>query len=87
MREKCTNPPLCIPIQESRTERYLNNPDIQKLLQLGEHIHFEAINFELNFAWGAKASTQLPSTQNTVYLLDESDVRVLVINGNLDIIV
>lgn len=85
MRLGCERPPICIPSSQFSVEPYLNRPEIQRLLGVGEDVVFKSINFELNAQWSANPELMLPTTRDLTYLLDEGGVKVLVINGNYDV--
>ncbi|KAK8138060.1 hypothetical protein PG984_001440 [Apiospora sp. TS-2023a] len=63
---------------------YLNQPRLQAALGL-EGWNFTSVNMDLNLRWEASGDIYTPSTREMSYILDETDTRVLVINGNNDI--
>ncbi|KAK8027714.1 hypothetical protein PG991_004770 [Apiospora marii] len=63
---------------------YLNQPRLQAALGL-EGWNFTSVNMDLNLRWEASGDSYTPSTRQMSYILDETDTRVLVINGNNDI--
>ncbi|KAK7970146.1 Carboxypeptidase Y-like protein [Apiospora saccharicola] len=63
---------------------YLNQPRLQTALGL-EGWNFTAVNMDLNLRWEANGDIYTPSTREMSHILDETDTRVLVINGNNDI--
>lgn len=66
---------------------FLNDPERQKLLGIEKFHKFESINFPLNFAWAAHPEINLPTTRQASYLLDQGHLRLLVVNGNYDVVV
>ncbi|KAH9897374.1 alpha/beta-hydrolase [Xylariomycetidae sp. FL2044] len=68
-------------------EGYLNLPHVQESLGLEYHWNFSAINFDLNHRWDVSNELYLPTTRELRYILDETPTRLLVFNGNNDIIV
>lgn len=48
---------------------------------------FELIDFDLNERWTLEKHVFVPTTRELTWLLDNTDVRVLFVNGNNDIIV
>lgn len=86
-RNKCgSNPPLCSDFVQGALETYLNLPRVQ--LALGFHnLNFSAINFDLNKRFDDTHNTNIPTTREVSYILDETETSVLVLNGNNDIIV
>lgn len=49
-------------------------------------MEFSLIDFELNSRWGKEKTSFLPATRELGWILDNTDVHVLFINGNNDII-
>lgn len=49
--------------------------------------HYVPVDFDINEIWMAAGDPVLPTTDALTYILDESDVRVLILNGNDDITV
>ncbi|KAH9886783.1 alpha/beta-hydrolase [Xylariomycetidae sp. FL2044] len=87
LRLGCELPDLhCIPRYMFDSEPYLSQAGIQKVLGIDPPQPYEAINFTLNSMWSAHPSAEIyiPTTQNVSWLLDEGDVRFLVINGVYD---
>ncbi|KAK8055719.1 hypothetical protein PG993_000946 [Apiospora rasikravindrae] len=54
-------------------------------LGLEEGWNFTSVNMDLNMRWEARGDSFTPSTREMRYILDETDTKVLVINGNNDI--
>ncbi|EKG15442.1 Peptidase S10 serine carboxypeptidase [Macrophomina phaseolina MS6] len=65
---------------------YLNRPWVQERLGFA-NVSFELIDFELNNRWAQSKNVYVPTTSELTWLLDETNVRILFINGNNDIIV
>lgn len=86
VRLGCDVPPICIPQSEYSTGDYFNKPDIQSLLGVGEYQKYVSINFNLNANWSTRPEIMLPTTRDVSYLVDVSKVRILVLNGNYDVI-
>jgi cathepsin A (carboxypeptidase C) len=83
-RLKCTKPPACRAASFDQLVDYCNLPSVQS--QLGfNNLKFQGINFQLNQRWTNAGDPLLPSTRDLTYLLDQSDVRILVLNGNNDV--
>ncbi|QDS71912.1 hypothetical protein FKW77_000434 [Venturia effusa] len=47
---------------------------------------YDGINFELNSRWSAAGDPLLPATKDLGYVLDQTDIKVLIVNGNHDVI-
>ncbi len=75
--------PLCGLLQ---FDKYLNSPRVQEALGL-EDWNYSAINFDINSRWQESNEIFMPTTRELKYILDETTTRVLVLNGNNDIIV
>ncbi|KAI2601740.1 alpha/beta-hydrolase [Hypoxylon sp. NC1633] len=65
---------------------YLNLPRVQQALGLGRW-NFSSVNWDLNSRWQASNEIFMPTTRELTYILDETPTRVLVLNGNNDIVV
>jgi hypothetical protein len=87
VRKPCEGTPYCIPGAEFSIEPYLSNPKIQKLLGIKDYQEYKAINFNLSAAWNKQPEISLPTTKDVAFLLDGAKIRVLVLNGNYDVIV
>ncbi|KAK6842942.1 hypothetical protein PG987_003802 [Apiospora arundinis] len=85
-RVLCENGTLPLCGGESYAE-YLNRPQLQAALGLPEGWNFSSVNMDLNTRWDVSGDVYTPSTRQMSYILDETDTKVLVINGNNDIIV
>lgn len=51
------------------------------------NVSFELIDFDLNERWTESKNAYVPTTRELTWLLDNTHVRILFINGNNDIIV
>ncbi|KAF9629769.1 Carboxypeptidase Y like protein A [Lasiodiplodia theobromae] len=85
-RNKCTEPPLCSDLNGGPAAVYLNQPWVQERLGFSQWL-FELIDFDLNERWTLEKHVFVPTTRELTWLLDNTDVRVLFVNGNNDIIV
>lgn len=85
-RKKCgDNPPFCEGFENGTFGRYLNLPRVQEAL--GFQREFEGVNMDLGSRFQASGDTDRPTTRETSYILDKTDIKVLVMNGNQDSIV
>ncbi|KAG4275799.1 carboxypeptidase Y [Fusarium proliferatum] len=85
-RKKCIEPPICSDLHGGATLQFLNRPWVQERLGFSD-VAFELIDFDLNRQWDTEGSIYLPTTKQLTWLLDETDIHVLFINGNNDIII
>ncbi|KAM5354841.1 hypothetical protein ACJ41O_001487 [Fusarium nematophilum] len=85
-RRPCVEPPLCSDLDAGAALRFLNRPWVQERLGFC-NVSFKLIDFDLNKRWDAERSIYLPTTKQLTWLLDNTDIHVLFINGNNDIIV
>ncbi|KAM5343737.1 hypothetical protein ACJ41O_012274 [Fusarium nematophilum] len=85
-RHPCEIPPLCSNLAHGPTWRYLNRPWVQEKLGF-RRFPFELIDMDTNERWEKAAYIHLPVTRELTWILDETDIRVLFINGNNDIII
>ncbi|ORY66577.1 Alpha/Beta hydrolase protein [Pseudomassariella vexata] len=69
--------------------RYLNQPKVQEALGFGLHRewNYTPINYEMNDRWHESRDMYMPTTRELTWILDETETKVLVMNGNNDIIV
>lgn len=68
---------------------YLNLPDVQQAI-LGPdspRVDFWPFNESVNAVWEKTGAAHLPTTRQLSYILDETDVSVLMVNGNNDVLV
>lgn len=75
--------PLC---GMEQLDRYLNSPLVQEALGT-EHWNYTVINFDINARWVDSNEIFMPSTRELTYILDDTPTRVLMLNGNNDILV
>ena len=71
----------------TRLNGFLNAPRVQKALGLTHPWNYSVVNMDTNARWEASNEIFLPTTRELRYILDETDTRVLMLNGNNDIIV
>ncbi|KAH7027383.1 Alpha/Beta hydrolase protein [Microdochium trichocladiopsis] len=77
--------PLC---GVTHYDSYLNREKVQKALGIeGRHWNYTSINLDMNSRWASSGSMFVPSWRETSYILDETETRILAVNGNNDIIV
>ncbi|KAH8893116.1 alpha/beta-hydrolase [Thozetella sp. PMI_491] len=86
-RVPCVEPPLCSDLGGGPPLRFLNQPWVQQSLIGKSGIDFELIDFDLNHRWSDGGHMQLPVTRELTWLLDQTDIPFLFINGNNDIII
>lgn len=84
-RLKCQNPPLCSDFDKDATFEFFNQPWVQEMLGF-PNTSFELIDFDTNGRWTEAKNVFLPVTRELTWLLDNTDIRILFINGNNDII-
>ncbi|KAK6501311.1 hypothetical protein TWF481_009152 [Arthrobotrys musiformis] len=88
MRGDCPDKQLCLGFFEERMIKYFNQPHVLSLLGLPNTTVYEGINDEVNRRWTEWAyDSVLPVLNKMTQILEESDVRVLVYNGNSDWII
>ncbi|RSM07636.1 hypothetical protein CDV31_008529 [Fusarium ambrosium] len=85
-RHSCEEPPLCSNFAHGETWEFFNQPWVQEKLGFSD-LPFELIDFEANNRWVKSEHLYLPVTRELTWLLDNTDVRILIINGNNDIII
>lgn len=77
--------PLCQMF--SRFEEYLNGKEVQSALRIHGTWNYSIVNWDLGERWTESKNEFRPSTREMRWILDESPIKVLVLNGNNDIIV
>lgn len=83
-RVECNGPmPLC---GLDQFDIHLNSPLVQNALGL-ENFSYSVISWDINQRWEESNEIFMPSTRELRYILDETATRVLMLNGNNDIIV
>ncbi|RMZ77601.1 hypothetical protein DV737_g4278, partial [Chaetothyriales sp. CBS 132003] len=85
-RHRCEEPPLCSDFAHGAVWKFFNQPWVQERLGFN-NIEFELIDFDTNYRWVQDGSINLPVTRELTWILDNTDIRVLFINGNNDIII
>lgn len=82
-RATCDVPPLCSDMQGGPTFKYLNQPWVlDRLGYPGKSLSL--IDMDANQRWQRDGHLFLPATRELQWLLDETEIRVLFINGNED---
>lgn len=82
------NPPICQPLDETGSySQFVNQSWAKKELGFPEGYDFRALNWDLNRRWEESLEMFIPNTREMVYILDNTEIRVLVLNGNNDVIV
>lgn len=85
-RKKCgDNAPMCEDFANGTFAKYLNQPWIEEAL--GIERNFSGVNIDLNERFQASGDMWRPTTREMSYILDQTDIEVLVMNGNEDSIV
>lgn len=77
---------MCSDFHKDEVWKFFNQPWVQEKLGF-PHFDFELIDFEANMRWQVAKDLYLPVTRELTWLLDETDIRVLFINGNNDMVV
>ncbi|KAI8261060.1 Carboxypeptidase Y-like protein [Colletotrichum sp. SAR 10_98] len=86
-RVDCTEPPLCGRLGMEEITKYLNQAHVQKQIGVENQIDFKTVNMDLNEQWSKASELFVPTSREVAAILDKKHTRVLVINGNNDIIV
>ncbi|KAH7161837.1 carboxypeptidase Y [Dactylonectria macrodidyma] len=84
-RHPCTEPPLC-GVANNATEHFLNQGWVQERLGFAP-FDFKLIDFDINDAWTVDRHVFVPTTRELTWLLDNTDINIVFINGNEDIII
>ncbi|KAI3578907.1 Alpha/Beta hydrolase protein [Fusarium oxysporum f. sp. albedinis] len=66
--------------------KFLNRRWVQERLGF-DRFPFYLIDFDTNERWDIAQNIHIPVTRELTWILDETDIRVLFINGNNDIII
>jgi len=85
-RQNCTKPPFCGHLGFERLTTYLNAPWVQSKLGFTNH-SFSPNADEVTMKWQASGAVAVPTTREMTWILDNTDLGVLVINGNNDVVV
>jgi cathepsin A (carboxypeptidase C) len=72
---------------DMRFVEYLNTDEVKMGLGVNTAFEYKVFNAAINRAWGERAAIAVPTTREVSYILDDTATRVLVVNGNNDIIV
>lgn len=67
--------------------KYLNRAHVQKQIGVENQIDFKTVNMDLNEQWSKASEPFVPTSREVAAIPDKKHTRVLVINGNNDIIV
>lgn len=84
-RTKCVELPLCFDLDGGATSSFFNKQWVQNSLGL-DNVSFELIDLDVGERWLAAGKTYVPVTRELTWLLDQTDIGVLFLNGNNDII-
>lgn len=79
------NPPLCLPFNGTGFAGFLNQSHVKEELGFSKDFVYVGINMELNDRWQKSREMFLPTTREISWVLDKTDTKVLVLNGNNDI--
>ncbi|KAF4452568.1 Carboxypeptidase Y like protein A [Fusarium austroafricanum] len=85
-RHPCEIPPLCSNLDHGPTWKFLNRRWVQDKLGFSR-FPFDLIDMDTSRRWDMAQNIHLPVTRELTSILDETDIRVLFINGNNDIII
>lgn len=72
---------------DMRFSEYLNTVEVKKGLGIDLGEEYKVFNAAVNRAWWDRAAIAVPSAREVSYILDETPTRVLMVNGDNDIIV
>jgi cathepsin A (carboxypeptidase C) len=87
-RKKCgDNPPVCEAFNGTGYSTYMDLPRVKEALGFSSNFSFQGINFELNSRWTKSKDVFVPSKRALTFILDQTPIRVLILNGNNDVIV
>ncbi|KAH6980731.1 carboxypeptidase Y [Ilyonectria sp. MPI-CAGE-AT-0026] len=85
-RTKCVELPLCFDLDGGVTSDFLNRPWVQERLGFA-NVSYRLIDFDVGDRWVAGKQLFLPVTRELTWLLDHTDVNIMFLNGNNDIII
>ncbi|EGU86159.1 hypothetical protein FOQG_14759 [Fusarium oxysporum f. sp. raphani 54005] len=85
-RHSCEKPPLCSNMEHGPEWKFLNRRWVQEKLGF-DRFPFYLIDLDTNKRWDVAQNIHIPVTRELTWILDETDIRVLFINGNNDIII
>ncbi|GKU06761.1 carboxypeptidase y a [Fusarium langsethiae] len=85
-RHPCEEPPMCSNLDHGPTWKFLNQRWVQQKLGF-EDFPFDLIDFDTNERWDKAENIHLPVTRELTWILDNTEISVLFINGNDDIII
>lgn len=83
-RKKCTGePPVCNEIGRP-LESYLRRSHVLEALGIDSGFKFKGINMEVYDSYRRSGDYYVPTTRELSWILGQTDIRVLVLNGNND---
>ncbi|PVH77469.1 alpha/beta-hydrolase [Cadophora sp. DSE1049] len=86
-RKPCTNLPFCWDDEATNHTIFVRQPRVLRSLGYPEDFFYQTVNLDLNSAWVQSGDAMVPSARELSSVLDDSDIDVLVLNGNDDYIV
>ncbi|CAG7564369.1 unnamed protein product [Fusarium equiseti] len=84
-RHPCEEPPMCSNLDHGPTWKFLNKRWVQEKLGFKHH-PFDLIDLDTNERWDRAENIHVPVTRELTWVLDNTNISVLFINGNNDII-
>ncbi|KAM7203531.1 Alpha/Beta hydrolase fold [Rhypophila sp. PSN 637] len=79
-----TRPPVMKPMPEGKIEIFLKNESIREELGVTYQGRYDGFNPEVHSEWVKHGGVFVPSTHHMERILNKTDTRVLVLNGNND---
>lgn len=76
---------MCSNLDHGPTWKFLNQHWVQKMLGFSPFA-FDLIDLDTNERWDQAENIHLPVTRELTWILDNTDISILFINGNDDII-
>ena len=84
-RKKCPgDPPVCTDFIDGPVDKYLRQPHVLAALGYDEGFNFSGLNFDLHYGYRNSGDYFIPTTREASWILDETDIKILVLNGNND---
>lgn len=87
VHKPCTNHPFCWDDNAGNHTIYLRQKHVLEALGFPADFFYQTVNLDLNGKWEESGDMFLPTVRELTSILDDSDVSVLVLNGNEDYIV
>ncbi|KAH6714632.1 Alpha/Beta hydrolase protein [Leptodontidium sp. MPI-SDFR-AT-0119] len=87
IHKPCTNFPFCWDDEATNHTMFIRQPRVLRNLGYSADFYYQTVNLDLNSAWIESGDAMIPSARELSSVLDDSDIDVLVINGNDDYIV